>query len=51
MGALGTAGAKGFGSSNLGPARGRRLKVVVHKIKATSRHLGSTSQRSRGFIS
>ena len=51
MGALGTAGAKGFGSSNLGVAWGRRLKVVVHKTEATSRRSGLTSRRSRGFIS
>ena len=36
MGALGTAGARGFVSSNLGVAWGRRLRVVVHKTRATS---------------
>ena len=36
MGALGTTGAKGFGSSNLGVTWGRRLKVDVHKTEATS---------------
>ena len=36
MGALGTTGAKGFGSLNLGVAWGRRLNVDVHKIEATS---------------
>ena len=51
MGALGIAGAKGLGSSNLGFAWGRRLKVAVHKTEATSRCSGSTSRHSRGFIS
>ena len=43
MGALGDVGAKGFGSLNLGFAWGRRLKVSVHKIEATSRRSGSKS--------
>ena len=41
MGALGTTGAKGFGSSNLGVAWGRRLKVDVHKTEAKSRRSGN----------
>ena len=51
LGALGTARAKGFESSNLRIAWGERLKVVVHKTEATSRRLGLTSRHSRGFIS
>ena len=51
MGALGTAGAKGLGSSNLGFVWGRRPKVVVHETEATSRCSGSTLRRFRGFIS
>ena len=51
MGALGTARAKGFGSSNLGVTWERRLKDVVHKTEATSRSSGLTSLRSKGFIS
>ena len=51
MGAFGVAGAKGFGSSNLGFSWGRRLKGVVHRTEATSRRSGSTSRRSRGYIS
>ena len=48
---LGMAGAKGFGSSNVGLSWGRRLKGSGHKTEATSRRSGSTSRRSRGFMS
>ena len=40
MGVLGTVRAKGFGSSNLGVAWGRRLKVVVHKNRGNGATFG-----------
>ena len=51
MGTLGTVGDKGFGSSNLGVAWGRRLKDALHTTEATSRRSGLTSRCFRGFIS
>ena len=59
---LGTTEAKGFGSSNLGVAWGRRLKVIMHDVRAQHRDvpeglltnvatLRPTLRRSRRVIS
>ena len=50
MGGRNSAIMESFDSSGLGFAWGRRMKVGVHKIGATSRCSGLTVRRSQGFI-
>ena len=50
MGDRNSATMESFESSGVGFAWGRRMKVDVHKTRATSQRSGSTSRRSKGFI-